>query len=114
MTCELRHRSLGKLLSGTGCLAAPTGRRMSGFEAMIEEVRFGEDSPLERTGFELPVPVLQRTLLLAGHPGTPARNRNQLRSGPRPRWLPPGPSQSRFLLGGTTSSNPSSSSAESA
>jgi hypothetical protein len=56
MTCELRHRSLGKLLSGTGCLAAPTGRRMSGFEAMIEEVRFGEDSPLEESGFEPLVP----------------------------------------------------------
>jgi hypothetical protein len=29
---------------------------MSGFEAMIEEVRFGEDSPLEGAGFELAVP----------------------------------------------------------
>jgi hypothetical protein len=29
---------------------------MSGFEAMIEEVRFGEDSPLEESGFELAVP----------------------------------------------------------
>jgi hypothetical protein len=26
---------------------------MSGFEAMIEDVRFGEDSPLEGSGFEL-------------------------------------------------------------
>jgi hypothetical protein len=29
---------------------------MSGYEAMIEEVRFAEDSPLERTGFEPSVP----------------------------------------------------------
>jgi hypothetical protein len=29
---------------------------MSGFEAMIEEVRFGEDSPLEGNGFEMSVP----------------------------------------------------------
>jgi hypothetical protein len=29
---------------------------MLGFEAMIEKVRFGEDSPLEGNGFELPVP----------------------------------------------------------
>jgi hypothetical protein len=29
---------------------------MSGFEAMIEEVRFGEDSPLEEGGFEPSVP----------------------------------------------------------
>jgi hypothetical protein len=29
---------------------------MSGFEAMIEEVRFAEDSPLEEGGFELMVP----------------------------------------------------------
>ena len=28
-------------------LAAPMARRMSGYEAMIEEVRFAEDSPLE-------------------------------------------------------------------
>jgi hypothetical protein len=41
---------------GTGCLAAPTARRMSGYEAMIEEVRFAEDSPLEEAGFELSVP----------------------------------------------------------
>jgi hypothetical protein len=27
-------------------------RRMSGYEAMIEEVRFAEDSPLEGDGFE--------------------------------------------------------------
>ena len=31
-------------------------RRMSGYEAMIEEVRFAEDSPLEEIGFELVVP----------------------------------------------------------
>jgi hypothetical protein len=30
--------------------------RMSGCEAMIEEVRFAEDSPLEGTGFEPPLP----------------------------------------------------------
>jgi hypothetical protein len=30
---------------------------MSGYEAMIEEVRFAEDSPLEGSGFELPVPL---------------------------------------------------------
>jgi hypothetical protein len=29
---------------------------MSGYEAMIEEVRFAEDSPLEQSGFELMVP----------------------------------------------------------
>jgi hypothetical protein len=29
---------------------------MSGYEAMIEEVRFAEDSPLEETGFEPSVP----------------------------------------------------------
>jgi hypothetical protein len=29
---------------------------MSGYEAMIEEVRFAADSPLEGDGFELPVP----------------------------------------------------------
>jgi hypothetical protein len=29
---------------------------MSGYEAMIEEVRFAEDSPLEESGFELMVP----------------------------------------------------------
>jgi hypothetical protein len=29
---------------------------MSGYEAMIEEVRFAEDSPLEQAGFELAVP----------------------------------------------------------
>jgi hypothetical protein len=33
---------------------------MSGFEAMIEEVRFGEDSPLEESGFEPLVPLLNR------------------------------------------------------
>jgi hypothetical protein len=31
-------------------------RRMSGYEAMIEEVRFAEDSPLEEAGFEPSVP----------------------------------------------------------
>jgi hypothetical protein len=36
------------------------------------------DSPLERTGFEPPVPLLQRALLLAGHPGRRHENRNQL------------------------------------
>jgi hypothetical protein len=30
---------------------------MSGFEAMIEEVRFGEDSPLEESRFEPLVPL---------------------------------------------------------
>ena len=30
---------------------------MSGYEAMIEEVRFAEDSPLEGDGFELWVPA---------------------------------------------------------
>jgi hypothetical protein len=29
---------------------------MSGYEAMIEEVRFAEDSPLEQRRFELSVP----------------------------------------------------------
>jgi hypothetical protein len=49
---------------------------------------FAPDSPLERTGFEPPVPLLQRAVLLAGHPGRRHENRSQLRSGPRPRWLP--------------------------
>jgi hypothetical protein len=31
-------------------------RRMCGYEAMIEEVRFAEDSPLEGAGFEPSVP----------------------------------------------------------
>jgi hypothetical protein len=75
---------------------------------------FAQDAALERTGFEPPVPLLQRALLLAGHPGRRHENRNQLRSGPRPRWLPSGPFHSRFVLGGTTSSNSSSSSGESA
>jgi hypothetical protein len=34
---------------------------MSGYEAMIEEVRFAEDSPLEEDGFELLVPPSKRT-----------------------------------------------------
>jgi hypothetical protein len=34
---------------------------MSGFEAMIEEVRFGEDSPLEQSGFEPLVPLTTTT-----------------------------------------------------
>jgi hypothetical protein len=29
---------------------------MSGYEGMIEDVRFAEDSPLEQSGFELAVP----------------------------------------------------------
>jgi hypothetical protein len=33
---------------------------MSGYEAMIEEVRFAEDSPLEEGGFELVVPLCLR------------------------------------------------------
>src|SRR5271167_273628 len=38
----------------------PEGR-MSGYEAVIEEVRFAEDSPLEGTGFELSVPLGEST-----------------------------------------------------
>jgi hypothetical protein len=30
---------------------------MSGYEAIIEEVRFAEDSPLEESGFEPLVPL---------------------------------------------------------
>jgi hypothetical protein len=33
---------------------------MSGYEAMIEEVRFAEDSPLEESGFEPLVPLATR------------------------------------------------------
>jgi hypothetical protein len=29
---------------------------MSGYEAIVEDVRFAEDSPLEQAGFELTVP----------------------------------------------------------
>ena len=36
---------------------------MSGFEAMIEEVRFGEDSPLEESGFEPLVPLATEMLI---------------------------------------------------
>jgi hypothetical protein len=35
---------------------------MSGYEAMIEEVRFAADSPLEQAGFELPVPLATGSL----------------------------------------------------
>jgi hypothetical protein len=35
---------------------------MSGYEAMIEEVRFAEDSPLEESGFELLVPLVDAGL----------------------------------------------------
>jgi hypothetical protein len=38
---------------------------MSVFEAMIEEVRFAEDSPLEESGFELLVPLYMMPLALA-------------------------------------------------
>jgi hypothetical protein len=70
------------------------------------------DSPLERTGFEPPVPLLQRALLLAGHPGRRHENRNQLAPrgpltavsfsvGPRVRIrLPPAGSQERTAATG--------------
>jgi hypothetical protein len=44
-------------------------RRMSGYEAMIEEVRFAEDSPLEGDGFELLVPR-HESPRFPKHPGT--------------------------------------------
>jgi hypothetical protein len=37
--------------------------RMSGYESMIEEVRFAEDSPLEEAGFELSVPPERKAAL---------------------------------------------------
>jgi hypothetical protein len=40
-------------------------RRMSGYEAMIEEVRFAEDSPLEGYGFEPSVPVAREPVYIA-------------------------------------------------
>jgi hypothetical protein len=40
---------------------------MSGFEAMIEEVRFGEDSPLEEGGFEPLVPLNLRRRRFSEH-----------------------------------------------
>jgi hypothetical protein len=42
---NVRVTEVVKLLRGAGRLAAPTACRMSGCEAMIEEVRFAEDSP---------------------------------------------------------------------
>jgi len=41
---------------------------MSGYEAMIEEVRFAEDSPLEEGGFE---PSVRKSLYLR-----PRNNKN--------------------------------------
>jgi hypothetical protein len=41
---------------------------MSGYEAMIEEVRFAEDSPLEETGFEPSVPLHDRGRIVGLHP----------------------------------------------
>jgi hypothetical protein len=50
---------------------------MSGYEAMIEEVRFAEDSPLEGDGFEPSVPR-ERSLLL---PRSELARRNRLAAG---------------------------------
>jgi hypothetical protein len=51
---------------------------------------FAQASTLERTGFEPPIPLLQRALLLAGHPRRRHENRNQLRSGPKTQMATPG------------------------
>ena len=51
------------LVYSTGCRRCTPSphqwsrRRMSGYEAIIEEVRFAGDSPVEQAGFELPVPL---------------------------------------------------------
>ena len=77
---------------------------MSGYEAMIEEVRFAEDSPLEGGGFEPSVPRMRPIAVsredmslirgLAGHSGSATPGKP-------------------FRKSGTDGSNPLSSSGES-
>jgi hypothetical protein len=65
-----------------------TARRMSGYEAMIEEVRFAEDSPLEEAGFEPSVPGSAIQVSRGAHldsAGFPVNGKSRREREPTPR-----------------------------
>jgi hypothetical protein len=92
----------------------PLGLRMAPIGALIEEIRFADDSPLEGTGFEPSVPLLRKAHLGVANRRRRHEGRSHLQVQARDgnaclEWA----ARSLSLRGGTASSNPSPSSGES-